>query len=282
MEAVNMKKFFSLIVVLSLLVAAQPSWARNAGLLVSPTRVVMQNGKRFATVTVRNNGDATGRYKVELVDTIMNEEGGIKIREDGSKDEFSAIDMITLSPRSMTLKPDANQNVRILVRSGEDIPDGEYKSHLQIRMTDSNAEPKTEGPTDKGVGIALQTKMITVIPIIIRKGETSYKVSMDDVKLLPPDTTEKSEPKVKVLFGFSGNRSVLADVKVVHTAANGKETQLAFFRGVAIYRGVSKRSQIVPLKVPAGLDIHKGKLQVSFVSQEDEGSQVLASKDLTP
>lgn len=277
-----LKKVLSIFVIVSLLCFSHPSWARNAGLLVSPTRIVFEGGQRFVTVTIRNNGDATGRYKIDLVDTIMNEDGGIKIREDGSKGEYSAKDMISLSPKGMTLTPDTSQNVRILVKGAATVPDGEYRSHLEVRMTDSDADAKIDGPKEKGFGIALQTKMTTVIPVIVRKGETNFNVTLDDAKLLPAEGAGNAKPTMKVTFGFSGNRSVLADVKVIHAAPDGKETQLAFFRGVAIYREVTKRNQIVPLEVPAGLDIHKGKLLVSFVAQEDEGSKVLASKEVTP
>jgi hypothetical protein len=256
--------------------------ARNAELLLSPTRIVLDNGAKYATVTIRNNGDGVGRYKIELVDTIMNENGGIKIREDGSKGDFSAQDIISLSPHSMTLKPDENQVVRILVKNMNELPDGEYKSHLQVRMTENDLDLKTGQPAADGTTITLKPKMTTVIPVIVRKGQTEFKVMLDEAKLIMGGGEGKPSPEISASFSLSGNRSVLGDIKVTHIAADGKETQLVFFRGIAIYRGVTKRTQTVALTVPSGVNIHSGKLDVAFMSQENEGSQVLTSKTIVP
>lgn len=279
-----MKRFspiFYLALALSLCVP-HISMARNAELLLSPTRLVLEEGNRFATVTVRNSGDGVGRYKIDLVDTVMNENGGIKIREDGSKDEFSAMDMLSLSPRSITLKPDESQTVRILVKPKSDLADGEYRSHLQVKMTESDLDLGTNKPSNEGTSITLKPKMTTVIPVIIRKGKTDYKVAIEEAKLGVSGGDGKQIPEVRLAFSYSGNRSVLGDIKVTHTAPDGKATQLVFFRGIAIYRGVTKRTQNVALDVPQGLDIQKGKLHVAFMSQENEGSQTLSEKDVTP
>ncbi len=84
-------------------------------------------------------------------------------------------------------------------------------------------------------------------------------------------------------MNFAGNRSLLGDVKVTHVSPDGKETQLAFYRGVAIYREVTTRKQLVPLEVPSGLNIHQGRLHVAFMTQENEGSKVLSpEKEVTP
>lgn len=279
-----MKKNFFLIpvAVLGLWALGQPCRAGNAGLLLSPTRVVLEGGNRYATVTVRNNGDAVGRYKIEIVDTVMNENGGIKIRDDGTTDEFSAQKLISLSPRSMTLRPDDDQSIRILIKNDKDLPDGEYRSHLQVRMTESDLDPQTGAPSQKGVGIEMKPKMTTVIPVIIRKGATSFNVQIDSAQLGSYQKDGKAEPKLTVNMNFSGNRSVLGDLKVDYKDVGGKETPLAFFRGIAIYRGVPKRLQEVPLSVPSGIDLHKGKILVSFLSQEKEGGKALSSKEITP
>lgn len=266
-----------------LFVAATPAQARNAELLLSPTRVVLEGGKRYVTVIVRNNGDGVGRYKIDLVDTIMHENGGISMREDGSKDEFSAIDLLSISPRSMTLKPDESQNVRILVKMKDDLPDGEYRSHLRVKMTENDLDLATGKPAaQEGASVVLKPLMTTVIPVIIRKGKTDFKVSIDDAKLVMGGGEGKEIPEVKTVFGFSGNRSVIGDIKVTQVLPDGKDTELAFFRGIAIYRGVARREQAVALKIPEGVDLRKGELRINFLSQEKEGSQVLAEKIITP
>ena len=52
--------------------------AKQAGILLIPTRIVMEKGDRYITVSVKNRGDATGAYRVEIIDMIMQEEGVIR------------------------------------------------------------------------------------------------------------------------------------------------------------------------------------------------------------
>jgi len=276
------KLFLSIALAIGLLLSPSLSFAESAELLLAPTRIVLDESNKYGRVTVRNNGDGVGRYKIEIVDTIMTENGGITIRKDGLKNKDSAMDFISLSPRSMTLQPDDNQTVRLLVKKIKDLPDGEYRTHLQVRMTETDLDLKTGKATKRGAGVVLRPKMTTVIPLILRKGDTSFKISLDEAKLVMGGDSKNPVPQIKTSFSFSGNRSVLGDIKVVHVAPNGTETQLIFFRGIAIYRNVNKRTQTVSLKVPKGVNIHSGKLLVSYMSQEREGSQVLASKEIMP
>lgn len=272
----------SLFLALGLLVSSVQAQAASAELLLSPTRIVLENGEKFASVVVRNNGDSGGRYKIEIVDTAMAENGALSVLPDGQKDPFSAQGLISYSPHSLTLKADENQPVRILIKNYNELPDGEYRSHLKVKMTENDLDAVTGQKTEQGAVIRLKPKMTTIIPIIIRKGTTNYAVTMDDARLGTDSGAGTPVPQVTVTLGFSGNRSVLGDLKVVHTAADGKETELALFRGLAIYRGVARRVQTVPLNVPDGLNIHTGKILVSFIAQDKQENNVLATKEITP
>lgn len=277
-----MKHFVYSLVFVALLFVPNYAGARNADILLTPTRIILEGGNRFATVNIRNNGDGVGRYNIGLVDTLMNEDGGIKVRDDGSRDQFSALDMLSISPRNLTLKPDEDQTVRILVKAKNDLPDGEYRSHLQVKITETDLDLATGKPANDGASVSLKPLLRTVIPVIIRKGSTNYDVKIEDAQLVIGGGEGKQVPEVKVMFSFSGNRSVLGDLKVTHISPEGKETQLVFFRGIAIYRGVERRAQIVSLNVPDGVNIRQGMLRVAYMSQENEGSHVLATKDLKP
>jgi P pilus assembly chaperone PapD len=276
-----MKKSLScLALVLCLMLVSVTAMAGDAGLLVSPTRIIFENSTRYVTVNVRNTGDAIGRYKIELVDATMDENGAIRVREDGSKDENSAISMISLSPSRMTINPNEGQVVRMLLKNNKNLPDGEYRSHLRVSMTDSNVPPEGATP-DKALGVTVQTRTAMIIPVIVRQGQTSYNVTIDDAKLVTGGGDKQQIPEVKLTMSFSGNRSLVCNAKVTHVAPDGKETQLAF-QGFAIYRGVAKRTHTAPLTVPEGVNIHTGRLRVDLLTQQNEGDHVLAEKDVTP
>ena len=119
--------FLSLIMVFCTFSGAQPLWAKSAEMMLVPTRIVLENSDHYATVTVKNSGDGIGRYRIELIDASMEEDGGVKLRDDGSRDPFSALDLLSISPRSMTLKPDDYQTIRILVKNPAGLAPGEYR-----------------------------------------------------------------------------------------------------------------------------------------------------------
>jgi len=120
-----------------------------------------------------------------------------------------------------------------------------------------------------------------VIPVIFRRGDTNYQVTIDDTKLAA-GVGDNPQPQLQMTFGFSGNRSVIGDVKVTHVGEDGAERTLKFFPGVAIYRGTPKRDLTVPLEVPPGVDIHKGKIVVSYLTQDKDGAKAMAQRELTP
>jgi len=254
----------------------QPASARNAGLLLSPTRIVLENGQRFATITLRNNGDGIGRYVIEMVDASMSENGAIKILDLGVHQPNSALDIVSLSPHSVTLKPDDYQTIRLLVKDSPDLAAGEYRSHLQVRMTQADVAGNDAKPDVQQSVVLPRALLTTVIPVIVRKGATHFELSIDDVRLSPP--SPEVLPQALLTMSFSGNCSVIGDVKVTHTAPNASVTQLAFFRGVVIYRDVKKRTQSIALQVPKGLNIHAGTVTVEFLSQDKNGGKLLAQK----
>lgn len=270
---------FFLSLIMAMFASAQPLWAKSAEMMLVPTRIVLENNDHYATVTVKNSGDGIGRYRIELIDASMQPDGGVKLRDDGSRDPFSALDILSISPRSMTLKPDEYQTVRILVKNPDGLASGEYRSHLKVKMTENDLDAATGQPNAEAASIQLKPKLVMVIPVIIRHGETAYQVTIDDAKL---SSGAGDNSQLELTFGFDGTRSVIGDVRVTHIGEDGTESTLKFFPGVAIYRGTPKRNLTVPLEVSQGISIHKGKIIVSYLTQDKEGSKLMAQKEIVP
>lgn len=265
----------------SILSFAFPARAGSADLTLSPTRVTFDKDERYATVNIKNSGDAVGRYHIEVADTAMQPNGGVKLLDEGARSPFSAVDFISISPRSMTLNPGDYQAVRILVKNQEAMAEGEYRSALKVTMTESDVNAQTNQPKGEAAGIVLKPKLVMAIPLIIRHGNSTYHVSIDSAKLEIAGG-KTSQPQMHIAFSFDGTRSIIGDVKVTHTDANGKDSVLKFFPGVAIYRGVPKIDLDIPLEIPEGVDIHKGKTTVAYLAQENEGGGVMAQREVTP
>ena len=255
--------------------------AASADLTLAPTRIIMEKDARYATVNVKNAGDGTGRYRIDVVDASMQGNGGVKLLENDARDPFSARDNLSISPHSMTLAPGDYQTVRILVKNKDALADGEYRSALKVTMTETDVDAVTNRPKGDAVGIVIKPKLVMAIPIILRRGETSYKVHIDDAKFVAADS-ENTKPQVRLVFGFEGTRSVIGDVKVTHVDGSGKDSLLKFYPGIAIYRGVPKIDVNMPLEIPDGVDIRSGKTTVSYIAQDSDGGNVMAQKDVTP
>lgn len=274
-----MKKIIAVFFALSLLFP-HLAWAQRAELIVLPTRIVMENNDRYTTVTVKNSGQATGNFSVEVSDMTMQEDGMVVPLAEGQKDEFSAIPYLRIAPRSMTLKPGEIQNVRVMLRKPEGLAAGEYRSHLSVKIDNDNVEAseKKEAETTNDAKIELKARLVLIIPVIFRHGETSVSMKMEAPKITK-DANGKSQLEIDLLR--DGNRSSMGDFTVSYIADNGKAELVKFYPGLPVYRSTPKRHVVIPLdETPANVDMTKGKLKISYNAQENEEKKLLAESEL--
>lgn len=270
-----MQKFISILC--TFLMLPSLAWAVSAELIVSPTRMVLTDRDRYATVSVKNPGDAIGRYRAEMVDTTMLADGAVKMLGKGEKDPYSALDMIRVSPRSMTLRPGEYQTVRMLIKRPADLAEGEYRSHLKVRMTETNIDEKTGKPAEVAEGISIRPKLVMVIPVIIRHGKTDFTTKITAVTLKQATKNNPSK-RVGVTLALEGNQSAIGDFVLIHKTGNA-EKELTTYSGIAVYRGTPQRSIDIPLEAfPQG-----GSLRVEYRGQNvgaDGKLPVYASHEL--
>ncbi len=263
------------------LLGAPSAQAGKAELMLSPTRFVLDGTQRTLAVDVINKGDATGSYRIEIIDMIMPEKGAIRQYPNGQSDPYSLKAFARIAPRKVILKPGEDQKVRILLRKPRNLPDGEYRSHLKVTMTEDNLdEVKTEKPT-KNLSIVIKPRLAFTIPIILRQGTTHYKVGIEHARVYYSEQdVKKTSPMLEIDFTHQGNRSCMGDIKVTHTSPTGKVTVLTYYPGIAIYRNTDRRDISVPLTVPDGVDLTTGRLKISYMEQQREGSGLITSTTL--
>jgi hypothetical protein len=268
------------IIVLILLLASPPLWAMSdhAEVMLLPTRVVMESNERYSTVVIKNVGQATGNFSVELIDMEMQESGMVVPVDEGKTAEYSAIPYLRAAPHSMTLKPGEAQNVRLMLRKPEDLEAGEYRAHLRVRIDNDNVDASGQPIIDpNNVNVSVKAKLVLIIPVIFRHGETSYSIQIDSPKI-SHDTPGATSLGMYLLR--SGNRSSMGDISVDYIASGGKSQLLKFFPGVPVYRPTTKRFVSVPLDIPSGMNLSQGSLKITYAEQEKEGGKVLAEKTL--
>ncbi len=272
------KKISGLCLTLGLLIASEAAWAR-AEILLLPTRIVMESGDRYVTVIARNTGDATANLRLELVDMAMQENGKVIIMTQEEKDPYSAIPFLRLAPLSMTLKPQASQTIRILLRKPQELEAGEYRSHLKVNVEDDNVEEteaKKKADT-KETSISVKARLAFTIPVIFRTGETSIAVKFDKARVV---RNEQGKPVLSFALLKEGNRSVMGDFAIGYSAAGGKMEVIKNFPGVPIYRSTPRREVLILLDdLPANVDLSKGKMNIVYTAQAKEGGMKLAETE---
>ena len=115
------------------------------GLLVAPTRLVLEGRTRSGTLKVMNRGTETTTFKVSLTDLFEKEKEKAK---DAQK-------WIRFSPRRMTLGPNEHQTIRILVRKPADLPAGDYIARIVVQAIPPTPEINKEEAPRKNIKIKL-------------------------------------------------------------------------------------------------------------------------------
>lgn len=245
-----------LISLVILIAAASPAFANRAQTLILPQRIIMNNSDRFATMLVKNAGDATGQFRIDVIDMDMKEDGTINELPQGTPPtEFSAIPIVRLSPRSVTLKPGEGQTVRILLRKPEGLADGEYRSHVKVSIINDNVDGIDDGQPKPMLSVT--PKIVLIIPLIVRSGQTSFTSSLSEPKII---RNSDGTSALSIYIGREGNRSSMGDLKIFQ---NGRE--VGSLVGVPVYRPTARRLVRVPLTGASG-----GPLTIRYMQQASE------------
>lgn len=273
-----------LALVLSLAVAgvfASPPSVR-ADIMLYPMRIIIGGDQRSGQVEIVNRGQKPETYRVSLVNRRMNEAGEIVAAEAPAEGERFADSMVVYSPRQVTLQPGQSQTVRVSVRRPAELPEGEYRSHLQFeRQPDITAQNNLEAVNDPGKGqvaISLEALIGASIPVIVRQGRTSAEVQLADLALIPAQG--ERPPMLGFVFNRQGNQSVYGDVVATFIPANGKAVEVGKVSGVAVYVPNALRRAQLPLKPPPGVALRGGALKLTYSEPPAAGGRRLAEAQI--
>jgi hypothetical protein len=251
-------------------------------LMVSPTRIVFEDGERTKQVNLINNGSETGRFRISFVRRKMTKSGKLEDIAENEPGLYSD-EIIRFSPRQVTLQPGQSQIVRLMLRNKREMQDGEYRSHMLFQSLPdpaaSDINQLTSGNSDN-----LSVKLIPVIgitiPVIVRHGELFSSVKLSDFKLEQANTV-KAEKTLSFNINREGNSSAYGDFRVSFTPVNGEPIIVGQINGVAIYTPLASRSVEIKLQTPAGLTLSNGELHITYLKPgKDESSGLLAESRL--
>jgi P pilus assembly chaperone PapD len=251
----------------------------QGNLLITPRRVVFEGTKKNQELNLANTGSDTATYNVSLVEYRMKEDGSFEeIREPDPGQNF-ADKYIRFFPRTVTLAPNEAQVVKMQLFRTNGLAAGEYRSHVYFRaVPKQTALGEEDKPKDS---TTLSVKLVPIfgitIPVIIRVGETSVKVTLSDLSFQMLNDTL---PRLNLAFNRSGNISVYGDLEINHISPEGKATLVGTIRGIAVYTPNPVRRIKMDLNRIPGINYRAGKLQVIYSGQNDVKPVRLAEAEL--
>ncbi len=253
--------------------------------------MIFNAGSRADTVLVYNRGTQPATYNIELVDRVMTPDGRLQsLAEAGATpDETaakarlkSAHDLVSFSPRRVTLPPGEGQTIRLRVLRPADLAAGEYRSHLTITAVPDQdqgltAEQAAGKEAATGIGVKLTALFSVSVPLFVRQGSPDLTVTVSPIRYRGPD--KAGQPAILVVdVQRSGSMTAYGDIVVeaLDGAAAGKV--LSQFGGIGVYPEIDHRS--VDMQLSRAL-AHGEKVRISFKDRDLKPGQPLGSTVFT-
>jgi len=275
------KAGFALLMLLTIITADQPVHKTDSvsqgDLVIMPRRVLLDNAKRTQELNIANTGTDSAKYLISVVQYKMLESGAFQEITEPEAGQNFANKNFRFFPRSVTLGPNESQTIKVQSINTGELQAGEYRSHLYFRAVAEETQVDETAKVPKSLSVQLTPTFGIAIPIIIRTGTTNLSVKMDKPVL---SVNDKGAPQLEMTFNRSGNISVYGDVKVEHISDKGKITQVGIAKGLAVYTPNLKRKLLLPLEKNTGVDYHKGKLKITYLTSAEVNPEVITSTQI--
>jgi len=243
---------------------------------IYPRRIVMDRRQRVASVGLYNRMQDEGEYEISVVDMVMTDSGKIipfsNLPENADTSRVrTASDMLRWSPRRVILPGSEAQTVRIMARPPADLPDGEYRAHFTVVSVPGDVDDGfsiddalTTGDKGAGnVGVTIRPRFGISIPVILRIGETTLEVGLQDFAF----SRAAGGGQVALTITRKGTRSAYGDLIIT---APGEDEPLVMARGIGVYPEIAERK--LQLAVNPAFDLAKLKpgtiLTATFVDDD--------------
>jgi hypothetical protein len=263
--------------------AFEASAQKMGDLLIAPMRIVLENKVRFQNISLMNIGPDTATYDVSIACYKMTENGTVQPISAPEPGQLVADSMIRFFPRRVKLKPRESQILRLQARIPSNTASGEYRSHLYFRA--AKAQPFMESgaypvaPTDStAVGVKLSAVYGISIPVIIRVGNLSAKVRIQNLNVMGISDTSRNYT-LNLDFLRSGDKSVYGEVAIKFKSPSGNIVDLTVVKGVAIYTPNSFMKFQAKFRLPDEITSREGIISVQFLGSEASKENVLAEAE---
>jgi len=270
----------SLVFISGFLLFLNTTLSAQGNLLITPRRALFEGSKRSLDLNLANTGRDTATYAISLVQIRMKEDGGFETITEPDPNQLFADRYIRYFPRTVTLGPNEAQVVKVQITRANELAAGEYRSHFYFR-----AIPNTKPLGEKEIIVDTNTISVKLtpvfgltIPVIIRVGESTAKVTISDLTF---DIVNDTVPRIKFMFRRTGNMSVYGDLAIDYISTQGKISRVGIANGVAVYTPNASRQFQMNLSKAPGIDYKSGKLRIIYSSSSDVKPVKLTEAELT-
>lgn len=243
-----------------------------ADLQVFPLRVVLNEKERSTQVSLRHRGAKAMQYRISVVYYRMEKNGAMNKVAEAKKEPTFAGDLIRFSPKSVTLEPDVEQIVRVMLRLPAQLAEGEYRAHLHFEGTNDAEDKNLQVETKEGT-MSLKARMAIAIPVIVNKGAPTSTVTFSDLKLIK---TPNEKPKFSVIMKKDGAASAYGDLQLVNILKDGKTKPVGEVNGISSY--IPERTLTYEMNLG---EVEAGTLKLIYKKPSSEGGEQIASTETT-
>ncbi|MFN3826041.1 MAG: hypothetical protein ACK4NR_00275 [Micavibrio sp.] len=242
--------------------------------MIMPVRVTFENRDRMQEITLFNpSRTAPVTYKLEWLNRRMTEDGNYVATDGPLNPELDPETALLFSPKQITLPPNGKQKLRISLRRPADLPDGEYRAHLNVvRQGNTRANTRMGSVDAEGMTVKMGMNVGIAIPVIVRQGGPyDSTAAINPPQFLPASADGKQPAKIQFDLTRTGKYSTNGNITVYWTPVGGEEQEIAMRSNVKVYHEINRLQVTMPLK--KGLtQISGGKVRIVYEGIEpDDG-----------
>lgn len=183
----------------------------HARLLITPTRIELNNSNRVQALKLINESNDEVTYRIGYTYQGMNKDGSYtKLNDSEIRKKSDISKMVMYSPRQVTLQPRETQTVRFALRRKEGMKD-EYNAHVLFKeIKKTSSIPQLRDNSDGDFSIQITPLFNIAIPIFVSDAErrTKMNVTIGDVVI------DKKGKSVALTLVNLGKYSPYGDVSV--------------------------------------------------------------------
>lgn len=225
-------------------------------------RIVFDNNYTSETLDIENTSDHEQVYSAHFLHYEMRENKGLhQISKDKPVENVRwADDLIDFTPKELIVPPKSSRKLKLFLKFGPYIKEGEYRTHIQIKEMTSDKENKEDVK-----GAHLKMKPGVVMPVFIRWGDLKASVEIVKAQFVKSDEEDKPD-RMNVTLKREGTRSIYGDFEVFCTAS-AERFLVKKARGFAMYTENEQRDMSFKLKIKKDQEEACGSMIIKYVSR---------------